>query len=306
MTQSDTPDRFIQGEERWSSFAGHGFRMRYLYLKAERPSGLPAVVFIHGFLGYSFSWRFNMQEFARTRDVYAVDLLGIGYSDRPPFGAVSFTLADSAQRMLGWLQELGLSDVDLVGTSHGGALSMVMAALDAAQPRRAIGRLILVAPANPYSRTGRKRLWFFNTRFGAWFLRFSGGGKGGVKDWALGRMYGDIRKLTGETRRGYRTMLAQAGSLDYALAVIRTFKKDLQEIFGLIPEITDIPTLIVWGEKDITVPRANAEPLAAHFRHVRLVIMPGSGHLPYEEDPALFNREVLSYLDDTSCAKAGA
>jgi pimeloyl-ACP methyl ester carboxylesterase len=37
--------------------------------------------------------------------------------------------------------------------------------------------------------------------------------------------------------------------------------------------------------------------LQKHFRRAELVILPGTGHLPYEEDPEPFNHEVLSWLD---------
>ena len=46
----------------------HGFpvethRMRYLHLPAAAPASppLPAVVFVHGLMGYSFSWRHNLE-----------------------------------------------------------------------------------------------------------------------------------------------------------------------------------------------------------------------------------------------------
>jgi pimeloyl-ACP methyl ester carboxylesterase len=304
--ESDYPERFIAGEERWATFRDHAYRMRYLFLRAEKPCGKPPVIFVHGFLGFSFSWRFNLREFARERDVYAVDLLGIGYSDHPPRGSVSFSFTDSAHRLLEWMQALKLSNVDLIATSHGGAVAIVMAAIDEQQHLGAIGRLVLVAPANPYSKRGRKRLWFFNTAFGALVLRVTGGGRGGIDDFALGTMYGDSKKLTKETRRGYRQMLSTPGSLDYALAVIGTWNDDMQLLRQSLKAIEDKPTLLVWGEKDITVPTETAAQLASDFHKAKLVIMPGSGHLPYEEDPELFNRTVLAHLDSEAKAEAGS
>jgi pimeloyl-ACP methyl ester carboxylesterase len=299
-------DRFIAGEERWANFKSHAYRMRYLFLRTERPSGKPAAVFIHGFLGYSFSWRFNLKEFSRDRDVYAIDLLGIGDSDRPPRGLLSFSFPESARRVLDWLRDLELTNVDLIGTSHGGAVAMFMAALDrraedhplegAPQRHNAIGRLVLVAPANPYSRRGRKRIWFFNTAFGAWLLKTTGG-LDRIKDLSLDFMYGDRKKITPHTRAGYRRIVAHPQSFEYALEVIKTWHSDMDTLLTELPGIADIPTLLVWGERDITVPTETAPQLAAHFHCAKLVIMPGSGHLPYEEDPEIFNREVLGYLD---------
>jgi pimeloyl-ACP methyl ester carboxylesterase len=294
MTES-LNDRFVVGDERWAPFAG-GHRMRYLFLKAQHPSGKPPVVFIHGFLGYSFSWRFNVEEFSRERDVYAIDLLGIGDSDRPPRGAFSFSFPDSARRVLDWMREVGLANVDLIGTSHGGALAMWMAVLDRREERNAIGRLVLVAPANPYSRAGRKRIWFFNTAFGAWLLKASGG-IDRIKDLSLERMYGDRRRLTQATRDGYRRIMQHPQTFEYALDVIKTWHSDMDRLLAELPAIADSPTLLVWGERDITVPTPTAHQLQRHFRRASLVILPRAGHLPYEEDPEPFNSAVLGWLD---------
>jgi pimeloyl-ACP methyl ester carboxylesterase len=270
--------------------------MRYLFLKAQRETGRPPAIFIHGFLGYSFSWRFNLEEFSRERDVYAIDLLGIGDSDRPPRGLFGYSFPDSARRVLDWINQLGLTNVDLIGTSHGGALSMYMAVQDRRREHHSIGRLILVAPANPYSRRGRKRIFFFNTAFGAWLLKASGG-LDRIKDLSLDFMYGDRKKLTPETRAGYRRIVQHSQSFDYALDVIKTWYSDMDALLGELPTIADIPTLLVWGSRDQTVPTKTAAELKKHFRNAQLVILPGSGHLPYEEDPEPFNRTVLSWLD---------
>ncbi len=305
MTQSLTIDRFVLGEERWTNFPGHTFQMRYLYLKAQRDTGKPPVVFIHGFMGYSFSWRFNMREFARERDVYAIDLLGMGFSDRPPKTAnVPFSMEHAGRRVLQFMDSLGLKDADIVGTSHGGAVSMYMAILDRKERGGRIGRLILVAPANFYSKRGKKRIWFFDTPFGARMLKTFGGLRL-IKDFGLDFMYGNPLKVTQETRDGYFKMIENPASFDYALDVIHHWWSDMRWIMANVAVIEDIPTLLVWGDRDRAVPTRTSEPVSKLFKNVKLVIMKGSGHLPYEEDPALFNREVLTWLDAAQAGTAG-
>ena len=51
----------------------NGLRWRYLHAGSG-----PALLLVHGFMGYSFSWRFVTQELARHFSVYAVDLPGCG------------------------------------------------------------------------------------------------------------------------------------------------------------------------------------------------------------------------------------
>src|SRR5271165_6396538 len=76
-------------------------RMRYL----SAGSG-PALLLVHGLLGYSFSWRFTIPALAQHATVYAIDLLGTGFSDRPPGMDCSFKA--SAQRLLQFMDKAGL------------------------------------------------------------------------------------------------------------------------------------------------------------------------------------------------------
>lgn len=278
--------------------------MRYLFLKAQRETGLPPVIFIHGFFGCSFSWRFNLEEFSRERDCYAIDLLGIGDSDHPQRGLYSFSFTESARRVLDWIRQLGLTNVDLVATSHGGAVAMFMAVLDRQEHHDTIGRLVLVAPANPYSRRGRKRILFFNTRLGAWLLK-SVGGVDQIKDLSLDFMYGDRKLITPETRAGYSRIVAHPQTFDYALDVIRTWHREMDWLHTQLDTISDIPTLLVWGDRDHTVPTRTAIPLQTHFRKSQLVVLRKSGHMPYEEDPKTFNHSVLDWLGHAEAEAAG-
>ncbi len=297
-------ERFVLGEELWSMQQGH--RMRYLCLiPATRAASHPPVLLIHGFLGSAFSWRFNLPVLARERTVYAVDLLGIGYSDRPPAGTVDFSLRAIAERMLAWMSEVGLQHADVISTSHGGAVGIMMAALDSERGSGLVGRQVLVAPANPYSRGGRFRLWFFNTTAGAALLRRFGPqvprrgdqDRVGLHHWALGRMYADPNRITLETTRGYRVPMQLPGTFDYVQAVLRSLRADLDALPPLLPAAAAWPTLLLWGDSDAVVPPASAAALAKSIKGARLAVLEGAGHLPYEETSEAFNRAVLNFLD---------
>ena len=55
-----------------------GARMRYL-----RAGSGPALILLHGLLGYSFSWRYVMPAVSPCATVYAPDMIGAGFSERP-------------------------------------------------------------------------------------------------------------------------------------------------------------------------------------------------------------------------------
>lgn len=294
---SEAPLRFMREREGW--FPCGAYRMRYLHLPAAAPASpaLPAAVFVHGLMGYSFSWRHNLEFFAQHRDVYAVDLLGIGLSDRPQPGAADFSLAAAARRLLDWLRTLGRSQIDLVGTSHGGAVAMLAASLDRASATPLIRRLVLVAPAHPFMTDARLRLAFFRTPFGRKVLRGLATCGWALRGQAMGRMYADESRITPETRAGYAVNLNDRRSYDYALEVVRTWRPDMQQLQAALPSIAMLRVLLLWGAEDQAVSPASGLLLRESFRDAEYVVLPHAGHLPYEEVPEEFNRRVLHFLD---------
>src|ERR1700758_2071087 len=151
-------------EECWMDF--DGARMRYL-----RAGSGPALILLHGLLGYSFSWRYTMPALAPYATVYAPDMMGAGFSDRP--AGIDHSLRGTAQRGLRFIKGLGISSFDLVGTSHGGAVAMMAAAECAGlNSDLRLRRLVLVAPVNPYSANGRLLAPFAGSGLGSVLVRF--------------------------------------------------------------------------------------------------------------------------------------
>ena len=265
-----------------------GHRVRYL-----RAGAGPAVVLVHGLLGYSFSWRFTIPALARHFTVYAPDLLGIGFSDRVP--GLDCSMRATAQRMLDFIRELRLDRADLVGTSHGGAVATLMAAMAADQGTPRLRRLVLVAPVNPWSAAGRRRIRVLGSRLGGLLFRLMFPRLSSTHDWFLNRLYADPRRIRPGTLEGYGAPLKLAGTFEYLLSVLRCWRADLRQLAPAYAKIT-IPTLLIWGEADVAVQSRSALPLSQAISGSQLVIMPGAGHLPYEELPEDFNRILLDFL----------
>jgi 2-hydroxy-6-oxonona-2,4-dienedioate hydrolase len=57
-----------------------------------------------------------------------------------------------------------------------------------------------------------------------------------------------------------------------------------------------IPTLLVWGAEDQWVPPSVGVAVRELLGGVPLVVMPGTAHAPYYEDPDSFNRLLISFL----------
>ncbi len=273
-------------EDHWITL--DGARMRYL-----RSGDGPPLLLLHGLLGYSFSWRYAIPVLAQQATVHAVDMLGVGFSDRPP--GIDCSLRASAERLLLFLDSVGVESCDLLGTSHGGAVSMMAAAL---APER-IHRLVLVAPVNPWSRKGAPLAAFLSSRpVAPVFLRLAPH-LSFTHSYLLRRLYGDPRRIRPGTLEGYSTPFTIPGVFEHGLGVLRTWDRDLAELQSALPRIAHIPTLLLWGGADPAVNPASAAPLRKQFANCQVRIFDGVGHLPYEEVPDEFNHAVAEFLSRT-------
>jgi pimeloyl-ACP methyl ester carboxylesterase len=277
------------GEECWMDM--DGARLRYL-----RAGSGPPVVLLHGLLGYSFSWRFTIPALAPYATVYAPDMPGSGFSHPP---GLDCSLRAVAQRLLGFVEKLGLSRFDLVGTSHGGAVAMMAAAeslapMAAATPK--IGKLVLVAPVNPYSAHGRWLAPFLGGRVGSALFRFAAPRARFLYGYALRRLYGDPKQIAPGTLAGYMAPLAIPGWFNYGFCVVRTWTQDMRELEAILPKLANVPTLLIWGRDDAAVYATSGVALARHLQNSQLKVLPGVGHLPYEECPGEFNRLLIEFL----------
>lgn len=283
-------------EECWMQV--DGARMRYL-----RAGSGPAIVLLHGLLGYSFSWRFVIPALAPYATIYAPDMLGVGFSDRP--AGLDCRMRATAERMLRFVDQLGISSFDLLGTSHGGGVAIMAAAQcanDSTGAHPKLRRLVLVAPVNPYSAHGRRLAPLLGSRAGSIFLRHVIAPMKFLYPYWLSRMYGDPRRIPPGTLEGYVAPLTAPGAIEHALGIARHWTEDLNELEAALQGLADIPAFLMWGSADPAVYASSSGSLAKHFLNSELVTFPGIGHLPYEESPEEFNRALIGFLKN---AEAG-
>jgi pimeloyl-ACP methyl ester carboxylesterase len=297
------PDPGAGVEECWMDLDGS--RMRYLRTKSpllakDARNGAPTpLVLLHGLLGYSFSWRYTMPALAPYATVYAPDLMGAGFSDRP--AGIDHSMRGTAKRLLRFVERLGISSFDLLGTSHGGAVAMMAAGEclggnAALSPGVRVRRLVLVAPVNPYSAHGRLLAPFIGSKFGTVLFRLTSAHLRFSYPYWHARMYGDRGRIPPGTLEGYVAPLAKPGWFEHALSIVRTWTEDLRELEATLPKLAGIPTFLMWGGKDSAVYASSAAPLARYFPNCKSIIFPGIGHLPYEECAEEFNRALIEFL----------
>ena len=272
-------------EKHWVQVDGH--RMHCL------KTGLgPDLILVHGLLGTASAWDPAIPGLAEESTVYAVDALGIGESDRVP--GLDATLEAQAARLVTFMDQSGIRSADFLATSHGGAVTLTLAAR---HPGR-VKNLLLHAPANPYSQLGDPLINFYLTGLGTWFAHRIASLPEPMQALALGRMYGDPSQLRDGSLGKYIGSLQVPGTVNYVLSILSTWFADMAKLKTDLEHVCQFPTLLLWGDRDRAVSIESGQRLRRCFDQVEFQVLPGAGHLPYEECPETLSRLANSFLSN--------
>jgi len=263
----------------------------------------PALVLVHGFGGSTFGWRAVMSPIAaRGWHVIALDLPGFGLSAKS--WSADYGHEAQARYVLAAMDQLGVERAVIVGHSMGGNVAAWIAAL---APARVAGLALIdaaiVRPAAasqasgtspaaallslpPLRRLGRiaVRSAFNEATFGT----------------LLRSAFAVQSAASSATIAGYAAS-ARLPDWDLALlGIIRDAGKNalprpLSEIVA--NGGTPIRAFILWGASDSWVPPAAGEVLHAQLPDAMYVVLPGIGHVPFEEDPAAFIAALEDWLN---------
>ena len=257
--------------------------------------GGKTLVLIHGLGGYVEDWMHNIHALAEQHRVYAMDLVGSGRSDKP---SAAYSLPYLAQFVHDFVEAQNIERASLIGHSLGGGVALQFAIRFPAK----VGKLVLVSSAG----LGRevKLLLRLSTLpiIGEWFTRPT---RKGIAEFLKKSMY-DPALVTDELVELCYHLAAVPGAqramLATARAVInlRGMRDDaVRPIVDHLPHIT-APTLIVWGQRDRTLPVAHAYVAEKRMPNARLHIFDPCGHFPQMERPEEFNALVLEFLAHTA------
>jgi proline iminopeptidase len=207
------------------------------------------------------------------------------------------------------MRELGLEPLSLVGYSWGGLLAMLYAtaAFGAGDPPLPAGapapvRMVLIDPA-PVTRELRHT-------FESELARRQGSDE--VRRLREELAASGLRERDPDAYRQRAFELSVAGyfahpSRAHDLTPFRVIGRVQQSVWGslgdfdLLPLLARVtcPTLVVHGRED-PIPLASSEAAARALPHARLVVLDGSGHVPYVEAPDALFRAIRRFLDETT------
>lgn len=218
----------------------------------------PPLVLLHGYGTSGYMWQWALPYLAEHHKVVIVDLPGYG---RSTYSGV-WQLRAMAPLLVSLLQHLQLSRVSLLGHSMGGAIAVHLT--DYAPEM--IERLVLINSAGLPLQANLSTLALRSLRS---FLQREGGGY--------------PPRLVLDVLRPHTRLLWQG-----AQEMMRSdFSNELSRI--------TVPTLIIWGARDLLLPLQLGYDLHKSIPHSQLIVLPQSGHRPMLTQPQEFSRIVLEF-----------
>lgn len=272
----------------------------------------PALVLIHGFGANSDHWRKNIPVLAKSHRVYAIDLIGYGYSDKPnprEFGDKSFyTFETWANQINEFCTDVIKDEAFFICNSIGGLVGLQAAVME---PQICKGIVLLNISlrllhikkqpwfGRPFIRSFQNLLR--NTSVGKFFFEAVATPQS-VKN-ILCQCYHDTSQVTDELVEKILLPGLEPGAVDVFLEFICYSDGPLPE--ELLPQVK-CPVLVGWGDKDPWEPIDLGRAYGDFDTVEDFVVLSDVGHCPQDEAPQLVNPLVELFVARHAPTKASA
>lgn len=267
---------------------------------------------LHGFPECSFSWRYQLPQLAQLGyTAWAPNLRGYGRTSRPSRirdYALPHLLADVA----GLIDAADKSSTILVGHDWGGAIGWNFVLRNI----RPVERFIVLNL--PHVSLFFQRLFRYPQFLRSWYIFFFQipflpewlfrlRGAQAIAD-TFRNMAVDKSRFPDDVLDVYRLQALQPGALtamiNYYRALYRNWPKPRQ-IRDLSQQILDVPTLMIWGEKDKALGKELTYGTDKLVRDFTLRYIPDVSHWVQQEAPETVNAMIEAWLSGNEVPHAG-
>lgn len=250
----------------------------------ERVGSGEPLLLLHGIGHHWQAWAPVLPILAAERDVIAVDLPGFGASAALPDG-VAYDLPTVAATLGSLCEALDIGRPHVVGNSLGGLLALELGR------EKLVRSVTALSPAGFW--TEAERRYAFGT------LRAMRQGARALPVPAIERLSRSAAGRAALTstiyarpgRRSPDAVVAETLALRRATGFSQTLAAGLEVRFT--GDIPDIPVTVAWGSRDRLLLRRQGVRAKHTVPGARLVRLPGCGHVPMNDDPALVSRVIL-------------
>ncbi len=251
------------------------------------------LLLIHGYGAATWVWEKQIDVLSRSYGVYALDLIGHGFSDRPK---ISYTPRAYIHFLKEFMDRVGIEKASLIGNSMGGGIAWGMAIL---YPER-VDRLILIDCVPPdvlrqVKNESLRTLIAIRDIPLLPYLVISARSKSSIR-WVLEESVSDAKLITPEVVKRQYQISRIKGTTWVLYSTLKRAEEvlELKDRFSLIRH----PTLFIWGEKDVIFPPYVGEALHRAIPESQFKLIEKSGHIPMWETPDEVNQAVLDFLKD--------
>jgi pimeloyl-ACP methyl ester carboxylesterase len=274
----------------------HGRRVAY-----RRAGHGPLVVLVHGMAGSAATWDRVFPTLAEHFTVLALDLPGHGASAKPTDG--DYSLGSLASIVRDVMAVLGHDRGTIVGQSLGGGIAMQFAYQFPARCERLVlvGSGGLGREVSPLLRAlAFPGVEFLYPVIFASQLRAVGEG-----------LLGTLRKIgfrpsayVDQMWQSYESLTDPETRAAFARTLHSVVDRGGQAVSAhdRLPLAAEVPTLIVWGDRDAIIPIRHAFDAQATMPSSRLEIFEHVGHFPHYEAPDRFVRVLADFIASTKPA----
>ncbi len=266
------------------------------------PSGGPMVLFLHGFPARWSTWRAMLPVFAHAGYLaVAPDLRGYGASDRPD-GIDAYSMARVVEDVVAILDAFQRERAFVVGHDFGGGVAWAMAM---AHPER-VERLAILNSVHPVGFERQVRKWSQLKK--SWYVFFFL--LPWIPEWWLSRH--DFRFLHRALRADglppdvVRDLLEGVGPPGALHAAINWYRASFRDVAQkrVLPKKVDLPTLVVWGDRETHLDPELATPPSDWVSGARVEHVPEAAHWVHHDAPDKVSALLLAHAAGATRPKA--
>jgi pimeloyl-ACP methyl ester carboxylesterase len=253
-----------------------------LQIAYERVGSGPPLVLLHGYVGDGpTTWRRQLDALCDEFTVVAWDAPGAGRSTDPP---ERFGLDGYADCLAGFLDKLGLDAACVAGLSFGSILALALQ-----RRHSSVSSALILASA--YAGWAGSLPPDLTERRLRQALALADGTPEALEDVLVPTMFSKAmpRETVDDFRASMKTFHPRG-----LRAMARASAEDIRDVLPCV----SVPTLLVYGDRDVRAPITVAEALQSAISGSRLVVIPDAGHVCNVEAPDEFNVAVRDFLHD--------